>query len=284
VPHSVSKLYGGQQFERLLTEFKTVVENIKVEKLSMDDVATAAGPQKLNNAPNTTWAASDIAQKQILRSLQPLLEQLFKRSTYIMKRLVTVVDTMIEQNKKQKKKTGRSTNLYDDLERYPYFLHAVKDLYFKFVDDTAESCKSKCRDEFYSTRLIYWELTSLSMEGKSLNFGKNESREDPKKAVMKLATDLFNQIRDRILKNILLKSYNFFLVPMQTELWSEIQGNITSFSDEQLLELFEVTATKSKLENTQVEMEHILQKFGEKEGLFMEFTNNFSKGNVNGEF
>jgi hypothetical protein len=41
-----------------------------------------------------------------------------------------------------------------------HFTYHVKDLFYKFVDSTAKVCKEKCMDEFYSTRTIYWDLTS----------------------------------------------------------------------------------------------------------------------------
>lgn len=129
----------------------------------MDDIATATGPQKLNNASNITWASSDIAQKQIQRTLMPLLDQLFKRSTYLMKRLVDVVDNMMENAKKNRKRTGKTASpdqkFVEEFDEFPFFVHAVKDLYFRYVDEVAEACKRKCKDEFYGTRLIYWELT-----------------------------------------------------------------------------------------------------------------------------
>ncbi len=38
--------------------------------------------------------------------------------------------------------------------------------------------------------------------------------EETKKAVDALAKDLFTRLRERITKNVLLKFYNFLLVPM----------------------------------------------------------------------
>jgi hypothetical protein len=43
---------------------------------------------------------------------------------------------------------------------------------------------------------------------------ERNDQEDTKTAVVNLATDIFNELRDRITKNVLLKFYNFFLVPM----------------------------------------------------------------------
>jgi len=307
IPHSNSKLYGGQQFERLLAEFRAVVDHITMGKPSADDIATAAGPQKLNSASSCTWAASDIAQRQIQKCLLPLIDQLFVRATYIMKRLVNVVEGMMDNSKKNKRRVAGTSTMNsssssssssaggrsyqtssnqsansaafnveaEELDQYPYFTHAVKDLYFKFVDATADDCRKKCKDEFFCTRLIHWELTNL--DGKNLTFPKGDNKDEVKKAVIELATSLFNKIRDRICKSVLLKSYNYFLVPMQTEVWSEIQGNITSLSDEQLQELFEVPVTKNRLAGAERDMKGILEKFGEQETLFMEYASNFAK-------
>jgi hypothetical protein len=59
----------------------------EISELSMDDVATAAGINKLNNVPNYAWAASDLAQQKTQDALVPLIDQLCERVVYIMKRL-----------------------------------------------------------------------------------------------------------------------------------------------------------------------------------------------------
>jgi len=103
-------------------------------------------------------------------------------------------------------------------------------------------------DEFYSTRTIYWDLTEHSDKPVPL---ERNSQEDTKTAVVNLATDLFNSIRERVTKNVLLKFYNFFLVPLQQELATEIQSKITGLSDEELVKIFEVTNIKQKLDEEQ---------------------------------
>lgn len=52
-----------------------------------------------------------------------------------------------------------NVNTLLNLDNSPYFTHHVKDLYYKFVDQTAKLVKEKCMDEFLSTRTIYWDLT-----------------------------------------------------------------------------------------------------------------------------
>lgn len=59
------------------------------------------------------------------------------------------------------------------------------------------------------------------MDGKQFIFPKDNrdesqklNREEMKKIIIKLSDELFIKLKERIVKNILLKSYNFFLVPM----------------------------------------------------------------------
>lgn len=102
-----------------------------------------------------------------------MVDHLFVRATYIVKRLVEITEVMLENARRSRKRTNPvASDVLEDLDQYPFFTHAgnnllisciyhtiVKDLYYKFVDATAEECKKKCKDEFFCTRLVYWELT-----------------------------------------------------------------------------------------------------------------------------
>ena len=79
IPYWESKLYGGQQYERLLAEFKSVADHLKLPEVSMDDIATAAGINKMNNIPNYAWAASDLAQQKSQEEFVPLIEQNYSK-------------------------------------------------------------------------------------------------------------------------------------------------------------------------------------------------------------
>jgi hypothetical protein len=48
--------------------------------------------------------------------------------------------------------------------------------------------------------------------------------------VTSLASKLFEEHRDRIVDNVLLKCHSFFLVPMQTELWGVVQAKVSHAS------------------------------------------------------
>jgi predicted nucleic acid-binding protein len=270
VPLWEHKLYGGQQFERLLAEFSSVVRNTHITEITPDDVATATGINKLNNIPNYAWTAADLAQHKSQDALIPLIEQLTSRAVYILKRLTDVAERIMEGRKKRAD-DGFSV---DDIEQYPYFTYHVKDLYFKFVDSVAKACKDKCLDEFYSTRTIYWEMTENE---KVLNLPQAEkSADETRKLVIEQAKNLFEMIKDRIEKNVKLKFYNFFLLPIQTELWNEIQGKITCLPDATLEQVFEVNTTKEKLKDQANALERDLAKYADQDKLFMSYSNAFS--------
>ena len=106
-----------------------------------------------------------MAQKKT-KALVPLVDQLFKRATYIMKRLVDIVTTNMDTHLRD------GTSLEGlilpqqgakiEMSKFPFFMQRVKDYYYKYVEKTAESCKKRCMDEFYSTQIIYWDLVKYA--------------------------------------------------------------------------------------------------------------------------
>jgi hypothetical protein len=288
VPFWNSHIYGGQQFERLLAEFKAVCDHTEISEVSLDDVATAAGINKVNNVPNYAWAAADLAQHQTQDAFLPLIEQLQRRAVYVMKRLHDIAEKIMAAKKKKSSSTtgggssassssgvGQDHIDIEDIGLYPYFTNQVKDLFYKFIDNAAKTCRERCMDEFYSSKTIFWELTEFS-DRKLPTDRTDKNPEDAKVAVSKLAADLFKSIRERITKNVLLKFYNFFLVPMQTDLWTEVQRRITTVSDEQLDQFFQVKTNKEKLKEDEKSLEQLLAKTTEQETQFLEIARQFT--------
>jgi len=274
IPYWEHKLYGGQQFERLLSEFKAVAENQKLPEVTMDDIATAAGINKLNNIPNYAWAASDLAGQKAQEELVGLIEQTVSRAVYILKRLVDMVEKIMESRRQHRWDAEVGTVDVNNIELYPFFTHHIKDLYFKFVDSTAKAMQAKCMDEFYGTRTIFWEYTEYSGD-RNLPRDRNDE-EETRKVVEDLSKELFERLKQRIVKNVLLKFYNFLLVPIQTELWSEIQTKVTTLSDEQLDQIFEVNATRSKLLEDEKSLQATISSLQEQEVAFLEAATHFS--------
>jgi len=273
IPYWDSKLYGGQQFERLLSEFKAVAENATLPEVTMDDIATAAGINKLNNIPNYAWAASDLAQQKSQEEFIPLLEQTCSRANFVLKRLTSIVEKIMDMRRKSRWDNSNGTVDVNNIDMYPFFTYHVKDLYNKFVDVTSKNMQAKCMDEFYGTRTIFWEYTEYA--DRKLPMDRSDA-EETKRAVDSLARDLFERLKERITKNVLLKFYNFLLVPMQTSLWAEIQGKVTTLTDEQLDQIFEVNATRNKLEADEQNLISQIKTCSTQESQFIEAATHFS--------
>eukprot|EP00727_Mastigamoeba_balamuthi_P003782 m51a1_g13400 putative dynamin like protein (824) ;mRNA; r:10595-14065 len=287
VPHWQNKLYGGQQFERLLAEFKAVSDHTDITDISRDDVATAAGIPKLHNVPNFSWAASDLARSKAQETFEPLIVQLTERAVYVVRRLAEIAESMAAESRALRSRCaggllsassssssssgcGAASGRVDarDVEMYPYFVHFVKDQYARFVERVARQCRERCMDEFYSTRTIYWDLTENQRGGA----GAEPSDAD----VVDLTKRQFGRIKDRITRNVLLKFYNFFLVPMESELWKEMQSSVSELSDKALEDLFEISAVTEALKDAEVKLQFTIKDYEEKEKLVLQAATQFA--------
>jgi len=195
------------------------------------------------------------------------MDQLIRRAVYIFKRLVDIAEEMVLNS--QKRSAHKDLG---DINQFPFFIHNVKQLYTRFVDVTAEQCKQKCVDEFTNTRLIFWEITNVE-QSKKIN------QLSEKQDVTNLATEIFTITRDRISKNVSLKIYNYLYVTLQTKLFAELQGSITTMSDKELSDMFEIATTTEKLKQQLSNLELIRNRYTEQENTFKSVTSTFSKTN-----
>eukprot|EP01088_Endostelium_zonatum_P008628 TRINITY_DN21785_c0_g1_i1.p1 TRINITY_DN21785_c0_g1~~TRINITY_DN21785_c0_g1_i1.p1 ORF type:complete len:709 (-),score=160.49 TRINITY_DN21785_c0_g1_i1:159-2285(-) len=281
IPYSENKLYGKQQFERLLSQFHAVAEHIEMGPISHDDIACASGPNKTTTYSGFAWSASDLAQRRSRKIMLPLVNQLYEKSMYILKRLVNVVDKMMSTSKKATAKRQNTTASSTKTPReesfldFPYYTNAVKELYFSFVEQTARSCLDKCKDDFYCTQIVYWDMVNFSSHQfpkESFNLEIYEQQEE----VIELSKIIFKDVQKRITLNILLKFHSNFFMPIQNDLWGAVQGKVTSLDDEALVELFQVQANKSTLMQRRNTLTETQKKYGTLEEKFRVETSRFS--------
>eukprot|EP01098_Paradermamoeba_levis_P000552 TRINITY_DN1058_c0_g2_i2.p1 TRINITY_DN1058_c0_g2~~TRINITY_DN1058_c0_g2_i2.p1 ORF type:complete len:382 (+),score=125.15 TRINITY_DN1058_c0_g2_i2:1410-2555(+) len=267
-----ARLYGGQQLERLLGEFKAVAESIPSVEVTMDEIATAAGINRGNNIPNYAWAACDLATHKSQEAFVPLIETMCNRAIYIMKRLAVLAEKHLDSKRLSKFNIQGKVIDVESTENYPFLTVFVKDLFNKFVEQAGHICKAKCLDEFYDTRTIYWDLAEGAFRPLPLDRSDSEGKKD----VVSLTTELFKKLQSRIIRSVLLKTYNFFLVPLQTELWMVVQGNITSLSDAALDQIFEITATKNQVKEDDKILQQTITMLNETENNLLESANKYA--------
>ena len=230
IPMQDNRLYGGQQFERLLSEFRIVAEQIPVPEISVDDIATgggAGGIPTLRNAPNFAWAASDLARQKTQEIFEPLVQQLGRRAAYVLKRLSEIAESIIDEQRRGNDGNGVDENNDESFEDYTYFVHFVRDKFTTFIDTTIERSVAQCLDEFYSTRTVCWDVSESHVA---------DNVEDGN--VKALATAVFEILRKRIVSNVLLKFYQNLIVPLDTELWENLEREVSNLTDDTLKQLF----------------------------------------------
>eukprot|EP01097_Dermamoeba_algensis_P005761 TRINITY_DN3637_c0_g1_i4.p1 TRINITY_DN3637_c0_g1~~TRINITY_DN3637_c0_g1_i4.p1 ORF type:complete len:174 (-),score=36.63 TRINITY_DN3637_c0_g1_i4:122-643(-) len=125
---------------------------------------------------------------------------------------------------------------------------------------------------FIARKTIYWDFTETI--DKQMPVDRNDP--NTKQAVTDLTVSLFKSIQERLIKHCLLKFYNFFLVPIQSELWAVVQGSITSLPDASLEQKFEVEAMRDKIKNEQSKLKKDVQYCVTNEPLLTQASDIFS--------
>jgi len=261
VPMWDVKLFGTQQFERLLAEFRLVSQHLVASSISDDDVATGAGIPALSNTPNDRWAASDLARQKTQEAFIPLIAQLAKRAEYILCRLASIAMPLVDEKRVQKGGIDE-----EEAEQYTYFVHFVKNNFTSFVEEACAACKDACMNEFMSTHTIYWDLTQNNVLGDALEGAE----------VRDIAKNLFDVIKGRIASNIISKFYQFLLVPLDAPLWTKMQNQVSELSDETVEHLFGAEAIRKLYTDRAEKCEAKTKELEEEEKVFVKVAHSFA--------
>lgn len=147
------------------------------------------------------------------------------------------------------KQAGHGVKLeaLDDPARHASFRHLVRDSFDAFVEAQALVLVQKCMDEFYSTRTVHYAHgdEAQALVGDNVDTGNADAVKD---AVVTMSKHVFGKLRERIVKNAVLKVYSFLVVPCQSALWSWVQAAVSSLSDAELQKRFDVVASTQQLQ------------------------------------
>jgi hypothetical protein len=123
------------------------------------------------------------------------------------------------------------------------FQQWVDEKFQSYVGKMSSTFLARCLDEVLPTRLLSWNMQLYSAPGDLEPTGTGGVNVEH---VRRLSLMIFENAKQRITGNVLLKCYNLFLD--QTQIWGEIQAEINMGLTETLLEeLFEVQATTRRL-------------------------------------
>eukprot|EP01114_Cavostelium_apophysatum_P004905 TRINITY_DN1536_c0_g1_i1.p1 TRINITY_DN1536_c0_g1~~TRINITY_DN1536_c0_g1_i1.p1 ORF type:complete len:422 (-),score=162.34 TRINITY_DN1536_c0_g1_i1:86-1351(-) len=276
------KLYGGQQFERMMNVFQAIIDQSGIFEVTMKDVdAAAVISMQRTSAYDYAWVASHIVQHYINLTFSALIDQLCHRGEYIMRRLADIAFNIVESRSNKKiglvhGSRGAGSVIEDHLPSmrgYSYFQSTLKDIFNEHVGKTAENCKNKCLEEIQCTQLIYWELTGDQVSTPP----DPKAVEVCKQFLLGMTTKLFEELRKNIVENVLLKCHNYFLVLMQRDLSGEILRDTSSFDDKLLEEMFELSTAKEKLKKDEERERTNERGHHEKETVLRDLSTQFSR-------
>jgi len=244
-------LYGGQQFERLFTEFRAVMKNIEIDKRELGSIT---GPED----KKYLQLAVELVQMKSEAMLIPLIEQLVQRAAYIMKRIPRIIENIIQDKQQLPDQTSK---ILADYHFFAPFNTHLKDQFDSYVDKIESSSKNICMEEFCSAKTLLWYFMNEE-DGFSENINPNPAE---------LVTQIFDIIKKRIAKNTLRKLYNFFLLPfMQADIWTAIQTYIFRLDSVALEEIFEFQHIEEEIDNDLEKLDRTLEQIQEQDSALHE--------------
>lgn len=259
-----TKLYGAHQIVRLLKTWKAATQSVSVSEVSEDVVASARGVggsdlfgegQSSGITQSHIWVASDVARSQLRSQMTSLVNQLFERLASLMRGMSQSVEQILGAEQESAldmggrsssrigAPRGTTSGLPLDLVQFPRFWWHVRELWENYVDDQAKACKDKCMDEIECTKLLVWNSEELAASYKDTG--------DFSRTVKDLAKFIFDEHRERIVQNTLLKIHEMLLTNAQREVSGVVQASINMLTDADMSDLFSMEDTLARMKETE---------------------------------
>lgn len=251
VPAATRRLLGRQQFERLLAEFRAVVQRTAMAPLTRDEIVTACGGASAATGVRALAAcAAALAAQRLDAQVLPLVAQFCRRVAHVLARLADTADDVaraIRRNTVGARAPPPATAAAQELAGdFPFFRAWLGTLYRARAADALAAFEARCRAEFVAAPVLAWALLAQPEPPAALR--EYRPGADAVAAVRALADAVFVRARDRIGTSVLLRCYDYFLD--RNTLWARVVEQLNdSIADDTLAELFEVDATRRRLQH-----------------------------------
>lgn len=260
VPHAKVKLYGAPQLLRLLEEFR-----ITVSKFEMPDIES----NEVFGSVDIAWAASEIARRKIESQFVPVLEHLMGRAFFIMRRMGSVCDLVVEQQQATASaKSGSSSSSKISVapstqassaasasasgsasapkdvvtqKNFPAFSTFLRQSYIASQAQAQQLCHAKSKDEFCSSLTIYWELT-----GGVEAVDQTKDSTEKLKHVSQVAKSIYAKIKERLIEAFILNVQTYFLTATAVLKFSKtVAADVSTLNEAAIKDMFLVDQIKA---------------------------------------
>jgi len=232
------RIYGGQQFQRLFSEFEALCGNLVVPSKLL-----AGLPSQTDK--NFFFHACELCKDRAEDTIIVLIDQLHERLLSVFNRLPGLIETIIKKENEHKFPL--------DVKYFRRLCVYLRTLVTAYADKLIVSSKKHCMDEFYPTKTIMYEVLNVVDENEAPILRFAEERD--------MVQEIFKRMRTRIAKNVIRKVHNFFLAPIiDNELWLELQSTISTLDSSAISEVLDAGMIREEMENNIVNLKSTADK------------------------
>ncbi|KAG1658978.1 hypothetical protein FOA52_008300 [Chlamydomonas sp. UWO 241] len=276
LPNAGMRLFGGAQFHRALTEFKHAAGQITCPPVTREEITNACGIDDMHDGVNYIRTACVIATARSQEIFEPLMHQLGKRLSHVVRRLMPIALHLMQRN-------GQLPAGHE------LFLTRLSSTFSGFIEETEKACKHRVLEDLQSTtRYVSWSLHTKGAS--SLRTAMQRVREPPsgergksgmqqtspqlvdlpggggqvldllestlwnhslgatsEDIVSALVGMVFCGIRDYVVQCAELKFNCFFLMPLVDTFPLHVRSETERALDAQLEDVFDATAMRASL-------------------------------------
>lgn len=262
IPSADVKLYGAPQLLRLLDEFSSAARTMKMPSVSESEMLSTV---------DSAWAASEIARRKIEEQFLPLVELLLSRAFFIMRKMSSLCDIVAEKTTT----TDESTSFSDSnaplkkpnvisQKKFPAFSTLLRQTYATAQMAAYQKCLDICKQEFFGSLIIYWELTSDIDPLAGIAFSTNQHSQMNKSTgsahsgdshsrfahVVEIATKIYSQVKERLIDSFALNVRSFFLSQNATlMLMKQVAAEVSTLNEATIRDIFKVDQVKDELQD-----------------------------------
>eukprot|EP01088_Endostelium_zonatum_P000543 TRINITY_DN10792_c0_g1_i1.p1 TRINITY_DN10792_c0_g1~~TRINITY_DN10792_c0_g1_i1.p1 ORF type:complete len:290 (-),score=78.85 TRINITY_DN10792_c0_g1_i1:9-878(-) len=277
-----------------MKEFRERGEDVRVreEEVNVWDVLASTRKNKSTGGwVDYYYSACEIAAREGKELFSPLIDYSLLRLKGIFLRAFDISiesiyhsssvgsnnkDSIINHNS-NKYNTDRDNEDVNRIENYPYFVNYVRRVYEDWVEDISKNCRAKCMDEFVGTETLYWGLNQNQSFSPLGDKDEKEEMDQVRDRVVGIVREVFDAMKKRLLRNLMMKFYNWFVFRFMEGLAELLQSKVVmGMGEEELEKKFQVKWVEEKWRREIERMEKELADLKDKEAKFKSLSTQFA--------
>ncbi|KAL0045566.1 hypothetical protein WJX82_010232 [Trebouxia sp. C0006] len=280
LPNAHMRLFGGAQYHRAMAEFRNGIGQLTCPDISREEIVNACGIDDFHDGVNYTRTACVIAVSKARDVFEPFLHQLGYRFAHILRRMLPIAMYLLQRDSQFLnghdlflKRVGASYHAFieeaekvcrgkcqEDLQsttRYvTWSLHTKSRSSLKaMLSKVNTTPEGSSQPQKAAAKAAAGTLTPAAGQDNSVMDVLENTLWNRQLGVMSeeivaaLVCQIFEGIRDHVVQSVELKFNCFFLMPVVDSFPTRLREELESAYDDDIDEVFDVTAVRNALES-----------------------------------